>query len=37
MIFGLLWRLPFPRPLELYRRYTTGIVVANEFNVGILV
>lgn len=37
MVFGLLWRLPLPRPLELYRGHTTGIVVADEFNVGILV
>ena len=37
VIFGLLWRLPLPRPLELHRGHTTGIIVADEFNVGILV
>ena len=36
-VFGLLWRLPLPRPLKLYGRYAGCIVVANEFNVGIFV
>ena len=37
MVFGLLWRLPLPRPLKLHRRHATSVVVANEFNVWILV
>jgi hypothetical protein len=37
MVLGLLWRLPLPRPLELDRRHTTGIIIAYEFNVWVLV
>ena len=36
-VLGLLWGLPFPGPVELYRGGATGVEVAHQSDVGVFV
>lgn len=37
LVFGVLWRSPFPRPFECHRLAPAGAVVAHELDIGVLV